>query len=438
MSTFKTAKIASDFKLAPYWWDDAAPESAMRDIPATADVVVVGSGYCGLHAAIELARNNLNVVLVDRDELGAGGSTRSGGMVSSGQKLVMTGATEGLSAKELSILLAESLASFNFLKDFILQNKLDADLQLNGRFFGAYAPSHFDRLLRQGKLLAEKTGVSVHNISRAQQRTVVGTDFYYGGILVDDYGGLHVGKYHKSLRDLAKHVGVTLCSHAGVEKLEPASGGMQRVTTTRGTVMAKQVIVATNGYSIAPLPFLPTRVIPVASYIIATETLPSELLQKLIPGRRMITDSQNNLCYMRPSPDNKRIIFGSRPVIFDSTIEHAAEKLYAQLTEVFPELKDYGISHAWKGFVGMTFDKRSHIETHDGVIYVAGCNGNGVALMSYLGNRVARDLMGLEATRSGFALSPFPTAWYYSGTPWFVPPATAFYEIGDVYTGLKN
>lgn len=438
MSSFRIAKTSADFKLSPYWWEEGAPEVSRLPLPSQSDVVIVGSGYCGLHAAIEFARHGRSVVVVDKDEIGAGGSTRSGGMVSSGQKLVLTGAIKGLSSQQLSTLLAESLQSFNFLKAFIGEHQLDADLQLFGRFFGAYAPSHYERLVLQGRLLHDKTGVNVHNIDKANLCSVLGSDFYHGGILVDDYGGLHVGKYHRALREMAKSVGVVLCSHAGMKRVVAGTNGLKRVQTDRGDIQARDVIVATNGYTGSDAPFLNRRIVPVASYIVTTEPLPADIMARLIPKRRMITDSQNNLYYLRPTPDNTRLLLGARPVVFDTTVEHAADKLYQALVRIFPELQGIALSHAWKGFVGMTLDKRAHIETHDGVMYVSGCNGNGVALMSYLGNRVARDVLGLESNRSAFGATPYPTAWYYGGKPWFVPPATAMYEVADAYAALTR
>jgi glycine/D-amino acid oxidase-like deaminating enzyme len=425
------ARFASDFKSDPYWWEAARPESDLSPLPEAVDVLIVGSGYCGLTAAIELARNGRRVAVVDRDELGAGGSTRSGGMVSSGQKMVVTGAVKGLSQERVSRLLAESLQSFDYLKKLINDDALDADLHINGRFFGAYTPAHFERLKAQGQLLREKTGVTVHLIARSEQRQVLGSDYYHGGILVDNYGGLHVSKYHKALRGLARSVGVSLHSHAGVQRVEN-QGQERQVTTTRGMIRARHVIIATNGYTDAGVgSFIHRRVVPVNAYQIATAPLPRDLMEKLIPQQRMISDSQRNLYFFRPSPDGTRILFGSRVVIFDTTEERAAHKLYQGLVGIFPELNGVEISHSWKGLVGMTFDKRAHIGEQDGIHHAVGCNGNGVALMTYLGYRVARDLLNAGAERSAFDGGDFPSAAYYQGTPWFVPPATAMYEIGD-------
>src|ERR1700687_3190166 len=152
-----TLLFHDDFRLAPYWWDAAPPETSRVALPPSLDLVIVGSGYCGLSAAAEAARQGASVAVLDAAEIGAGGSTRSGGMVSSGQKLALTDAIRGVSAERLGRLMAESTASFDYLKCLIADEALDADLQITGRFFGGFSPSHFERLRRQGDLLREKT-----------------------------------------------------------------------------------------------------------------------------------------------------------------------------------------------------------------------------------------------------------------------------------------
>ncbi|WLE63386.1 NAD(P)/FAD-dependent oxidoreductase [Burkholderia plantarii] len=428
------------FRLAPYWWDAAPPETDRAPLPAAADVVIVGSGYCGLSAAAEAARLGLATAVIDAAELGAGGSTRSGGMVSSGQKLALTNAIRGVSAERLHRLMRESIASFDFLKQLVADERLDADLHISGRFFGAYTPRHFDTLRAQGELLREKTGVTVHLIPREAQRALIGTDYYYGGILIDDYGGLHTAKYHRALRALARRRGATLHSHAGARRIErlgaTAAGGARfRVHTARGTIAAAHVLVATNGYTGDLLPFLARRVLPVASYQIATEPLPPGLMDALNPGRRMVSDSRRNLFYTRPSPDGTRILFGSRPAIRDLDERDAARRLYAKLVSLWPALRDVRLTHAWKGFVAMTNDRLAHLGEADGIHYALGCNGNGVALMTWLGQRIARRIAGAAAEAGPFGEGAFPLGAASLARALAVPVGAALYQLDDYWSG---
>lgn len=435
-----TKQIFKDnFTTNPYWWDAAPPETAMNDVPAKVDIVIVGSGYCGMNAAAELARLGEEVVVIDEREIGGGGSTRSGGMVSSGQKLVVTNTIQGVSAERRQRLLNESMASYDYLKHMIESEHLDADLKITGRFFGAYTPSHFDRLIKQGQMLRDITGVTVHDITREAQSSVVGTSrYYYGGILVDDYGGVHTAKYHRSLRQLASQRGAKFCSHAGVKSVEKMANGHFKVITVRGTVEAKRVIMATNGYTHETVPFLQRRVIPVASYQVATEELPEGLMEKVNPGRRMISDSKHNLYYIRPSPDGKRMLLGNRPGIFEMSEQEAAKIMHDRLVEVWPEMADIKLTHSWKGYVCMTWDKLTHIGQHDGLYYAVGCNGNGVALMSYLGYRMARMVAGQNDPACAFAEGEFPSGWLPGDQTWVVPFGAALYTGYDKLASLSR
>ena len=423
------------FRCTPYWWDAAPPEAAPEPLPANVDLAIVGSGYCGLSAAAEAAKHGARVAVLDAAEIGAGGSTRSGGMVSSGQKLALTNAIRGASAERLTRLMQESMASFDYLKGIIADESLDADLSITGRFFGAYTPAHFHVLRRQLQLLRDKTRVTVHVIERDAQRGVIGSDYYYGGILVDEYGGLHTAKYHRALRGLARRRGATLHSHAAVQRIERTGNARFRVHTARGAFDARQVLVATNGYTGPLLPFFSRRVLPVASYQIATEPLPEGLMNVLNPGRRMISDSKRNLFYTRPSPDGTRMIFGSRPAIREIDEREAARRLYAKLVQLWPALRDVRVTHAWKGFVAMTGDRLAHIGQHDGVHYALGCNGNGVALMSYLGHRIGKHMVGVEQDVGAFGEGGFPLAGAGMASTFAVPVGSALYRIGDMWHG---
>ncbi|WP_414439644.1 NAD(P)/FAD-dependent oxidoreductase [Burkholderia sp. 22PA0106] len=429
------------FRVAPYWWDAAPPETDHSPLPASVDLLIVGSGYCGLSAAAEAAGHGLSTAVIDAEELGAGGSTRSGGMVSSGQKLALTNAIRGVSAERLQRLMRESIASFDFLKHLVASERLDADLHISGRFFGAYTTQHFDTLRAQGELLREKTGVTVHVISRDEQRALVGTDYYYGGILIDEYGGLHTAKYHRALRELARRRGATLHSHAAAQKIERignTGAARFRVHTARGTILAGRVLVATNGYTGDLLPFLARRVLPVASYQIATEPLPPGLMDALNPGRRMVSDSKRNLFYTRPSSDGTRILFGSRPAIRELDERDAARRLHAKLVTLWPALRDVRLTHAWKGFVAMTNDRLAHLGEADGIHYAVGCNGNGVALMTWLGQRIARRIVGAAAEAGPFAEGGFPLDPASLARPLAVPVGAALYEFNDYWSGRQR
>lgn len=426
-----TEVFADDFEIKPYWWDAAPPErSDDVELPKEVDVAVVGAGYCGLCAAIELAENGRSVAVLEAAELGAGASTRNGGMVTGGQKLVVSGALSRREAELAGRMLEDARESLAMLEARVSRYKLDADYRRCGRVILAYTRRHYRRLELWAQLLREHTAATVSLIARDTLQEEIGGNYYHGGLLIEDYGGLHPAKYHRSLRQLAKQVGASLHSHAPVRSVSGGRGAFL-VRTDKGSLRARDVFVATNGYTDSLLPFLQRRVVPVRSYVIATEPLPPELMDKLAPQRRMFSDTRLDLYYFRPSPDGTRIVFGTRPGIHEVGEEAAARRLHAFLTEIWPDLSDYRVSRAWTGFVGMSFDKLPHMGEQEGIHYAVGCNGSGVAMMSYLGYSSARKLLAKQNRPNAFESISFPSSPLYQGEPWFLPWISGYYRLRD-------
>jgi glycine/D-amino acid oxidase-like deaminating enzyme len=196
------------------------------------------------------------------------------------------------------------------------------------------------------------------------------------------------------------------------------------------------VLIATNGYTDRLVPWLQRRVIPIGSYIIATEPLPAELAARLSPKQRMMFDTKHFLYYFRLSADN-RLIFGGRASFTPDTpytVRESAAILRRGMLKVYPQLGGVRITHAWGGTLGFTFDLLPHAgQTPEGLHYALGCGGHGVAMLSYLGACVARQMSGEVVDNPLFKL-PFPTApaGLYRGKPWFLPLAGLYYRVLDL------
>ena len=420
-----------EFRAEPYWWDAAPPEDdRAAPLPERADLVIIGSGFAGLSAALEAARAGADAVVLDGGPLGGGASSRSGGMVSSGQKLVLKEALKGLPVAKQIAALEDSKATFEFLKDLVTREKLDADLQLCGRFFGAFTPAHLATLQRNAQTLHDRTGVTIRILSREEQHEEVGSNYFHGGFVVEEYGGLHPAKLNLALRRAARGAGARLFSHARVLGTSRDGTG-HLVTTERGVIRAAHVLFATNGYTDGADPWLRKRLVPVRSYQIATEPLPPGMMDRLIPRRRMVTDSRRELTYARPSPDGTRILLGCRPRAMPGEPQDMALALRARMLRIWPELAPMRLTHAWGGFVAMTADQIPHVAEHEGVMHAVGCNGNGVAMMTFLGWHAAQLILGRTNRRAFFADIPFPAVPEPVGRSWFVPLASAAYHLGD-------
>jgi glycine/D-amino acid oxidase-like deaminating enzyme len=224
--------------------------------------------------------------------------------------------------------------------------------------------------------------------------------------------------------------GANVVPHCMVTRIHRESDGLL-VTTARGRVRARNVIVATNGYTRNLVPWLQHRVIPIGSYIIATEPLPKETMARLMPRGRIVSDTRRVVYYYRPSPDGTRILFGGRVSADETNPMVSGPRLHSALTRIFPELSRTRISHSWFGFVAYTFDELMHAGEHGGIHYATGYCGSGVGMAGYLGMRIGQQVLGLPEGRTGFNGIPFPARPYYQGTPWFVGPAVTYYRLHD-------
>lgn len=424
---------AEGFKTDPYWWE-AAPPDTIGDTPPPdkVDIAIVGSGYTGLSAALELARAGVNVLVLEAHRFGEGASTRSGGMVSSGVNVGKGGDVEKLYGKErIDHMLEEASSAYEHLEQVIEKESIDCFYRRVGRFVGAHCSSALRSQASKIDQLNAQTGCGAALVQKDGVRDHVATDFYYGGMTIELSGGLHPSLYHKGLREACRAAGVKMSANTMVEKVEPMSEGGVRLTTSRGIVEAREAVLGTNGYTGGATPWHQRRVVPVASYIIATEPLGKERVKELFPTDRMISDTKRVLYYYRPSPDGTRVIFGGRASFRSLSAAETAPILYQHMLGVFPQLEGVKITHGWTGNVAFTFDRVPHIGEENGVHYALGCNGSGVVMMSHLGHQIGLKILGKTNRASAYDNLPLETRPLYFGTPWFLPAIGTYYKMRD-------
>lgn len=427
-----------DYKPEPYWWEAARPGTEhASDLPQRTEVLIVGSGYAGLSAALELARNGRTVTVVEKDNFGQGASTRNGGGLSAGVNLGKgISGTPGQKAagadhaKLIEQLMAESAASLDLVEELVTREKIDCYFERSGRFLGAYTAEHFKSFEEKAALINRLTDAQAVVLSREAQRAEIASDFYHGGMVIPKSAKLHPALFHKGLLEAGHRAGATLCANTEVTGIEGGQGNFT-VQTIRGTCIAEQVVIATNGYTTALTPGLRKRLIPVASHIIATEELPEDLAQSLIPKGRTISETPRVLCYYRMAPDGKRMIYGGRARFTEVGPDTSGPLLHKMMTDRFPQLRGTRITHSWSGLVAFTNDFLPHMGREAGKHYCLGCNGSGVGMLTYLGTQVARRILG--ASDSAYAELDMPDVPvpFYSGTPWFLPVVGGYYRWLD-------
>jgi glycine/D-amino acid oxidase-like deaminating enzyme len=423
-----------DFKLMPWWWEWWHPNKDLsQDPPARTDVLVVGAGYGGLSAALEIARAGGDVTVLERGDFGAGASTLSGGAVSGGTSLGkgFTGKS-AVAIDQMAAMLRDAAQSLAQVETVIEREGIECHWRVLGRFVGAYTPRHYAEQAAKVATYNEAGGAGTRMVPRERQREEIATDYYHGGMVVERSGQLHPALYYGGLLKATSRAGARLCAGVEATRIERRSAGGFTVHTSKGAIDAREVVIATNGYTGGLTPNLRRRLVPVASHIIATEELPEDLAKSLIPTGRTISDTKRVLCYYRLSPDGKRVIFGGRARFTQVPPEVSAPVLHRYMIERWPQLAGYKVTHAWTGNVAFAFDYLPHMGTDNGMHYLLACNGSGVAMMTYLGHQTGRKIVeGSDKPANAFDGRPFPTVPFYDGNPWFLPMVGTWYRSRD-------
>ncbi len=383
------APLSTRYRDSVLWHDAVAPDDHGDDgrPPAEVDVGVVGAGYCGLAAAAELARRGRSVAVLDRGPLGIGASTRNGGMVLPELKAGPAGLQRayGDLGRRMFTFVDEA---FSFVEGLTTgPDGIACDYERTGRLelaSGATSAAH----LKAAAAELEEVGHRARYVTGDALTEEIGSTAYPAGLVVERSGGLHPARFHAGLVARARAAGATLHPHQRVTAVT-AHG----VETATGSVRAGDVLLAVNGHPDGAAPNLRRRILPMGSFIVATEPLPPDLQDAVLPTRRMAYDTRNLLSYWRLDSDG-RMVFGGRRSLNPTTVAQAREVLHERMVHVHPQLAGVPIERAWGGDVAITRDRLPHCGRIDGAWYAAGCNGSGVALNTFLGHRMAAAIEG--------------------------------------------
>jgi len=332
---------------------------------------------------------------------------------------------------------AASLETIDCVERIVRQEAIDCDFSRCGHLEVACKQKHFDDYARQAEVIAREFNHQLRVVQRQELSTEIGSTIYYGGMVDEVSAGVNPARYVAGCARAALKAGAAIFERARVaalqrESRQGASGW--KITTSRGALWAREVFVATSGYTGKATPALQKRIIPIGSFIITTEVLPQALAHELSPRKRMIYDSKNYLYYYRLSPDS-RMLFGGRAAFFpenDQTVRRSAEILRRGMIDVYPQLGEIKVEYVWGGTLDFAFDIMPHAGQIDGMYYAVGYAGHGVAMATYQGQKMAELIAG-DKPENPFVGIPFPGAplGLYNGKPWFLPFAGVWYKFLD-------
>ncbi len=415
--------LAPDFKSTPYWWEAMAPPPAPEEEPAlpqAADVAIIGAGFTGVSAALTLARAGRSVVALDDLPPGRGASSRNAGLVTRFLHTGLERYARKLGSERLTRYLRETGDAFEYLAGLIEGEQIECHFVRCGRFVAAPTQARLESLIAELDILKTLAGTEGELLRGEAQRREVGTGYFSGGIVLEGTGALHPGLCIEGLAERARNVGAHIAGNAAVTALGRNREGFE-VETARGRVQARDVILATNGYTGPLTPHFRRRIVPVQANMMATERVDPALLARLMPSGRTYVDNARVWHYWRAAPDDSRFMFGALPGYEISDPRRLAAAQHREMTAIFPELADVRISHCWNGRVALSFDRMPHLGVHRGVHYALAMNGTGVPLGTWLGHKIALRLLGDKDAATAYDDLPFETRPTYTGKPWFLP-----------------
>lgn len=418
-----------------YWLASAPPflGGAEGGVDGSADVAIIGGGFTGLSAALALAKRGASVVLLEAGLVVGEASGRNGGQCNNGTAHDYGALSAKFGKPVAKAWYRAHCDAVDTVERLARDEGIDCNFTRCGRVKLAAKPQHYDKFVRAHDLLAAEVDENVRLVPPERIREEVGSDAFHGALIQTTSAQIHPARFGVGLAEAAARAGAKIYEGAEVIGLDRLPTGW-RVTSSRGAVSAKQVLVATGGApAAAPFGFFRRRIVSVGSFVIATEPLDDALIDRLLPGRRNYVTSKNIGNYFRLAPDN-RLIFGGRArfAISDPRSDMKSGRILEDtLGEIFPALKGVGVDHVWGGMVDLTADRLPRAGETDGLYYSMGYSGHGVQMATHMGQQMARVMSG-EPDANPWADLDWPSVPGHFGKPWFLPLVGLWYKWQDV------
>ena len=408
--------VGAEAPVRSLWTATAVPARAFAPLAGEvqADVAIVGGGYTGLSAALHLAESGLAPVILEANSFGWGASGRNGGVVSAKFRLSFAEAASRHGMDVARRMYAIAHESVDLLEALVDRHAIAAaDYRRVGQVKGAHTAASLAAAVADMAWMRSAMGdAGVEELSRGEVAAETGSDGFVGGIRTPHAGVIHPLNYLRGLVAAADAANIRMHEATAAQRVRRDGSGVV-VEVPGGVVRARQVILATNGYSDRTPASAPLRrkIIPFRSAMIATAPLSGNLAGAVMPTRRAYVETRRMMRWFRMV--DGRVVFGGRGAFGKAESDAAFRALRTAMVRTFPALADVPVEHRWSGLVAMTLDGLPHIgRVDDRTSFAAGYNGAGVAMSTLLGKYLAdlvrgdtRDVALLDA--SCFRTVPF-------------------------------
>ncbi len=395
MSTQTPSPMSDANRLPPSLWAASAiagPVCPPLDGDARCDVAVVGAGFTGLTTALAAVEAGASVIVLEASEPGWGASGRNGGQVNAGMKISPSEVVSKFGKEAGDKLNTFVGGSADVVFSLVEKHKIDCEARRGGLLFC---------VAQKGKLESQRSicidwaarGAAVRWTDEEETSDLTGAHGYLGAMADMRCGRVQPLSYARGLAHAALKAGARICGNTAATGLS-SENGRWKVSTPHGAVFARKVILATNGYSgfhaSGLSPKLDRSIIPIASFIIATEPLSDNLRHSILPHGHCTADTRRFLYYTSVDAAG-RLVFGGRGLLRDPRDAQDFAHLQAGIAAVFPQAKDVQIAFRWSGRIALTLDKIPHLhEPEPGLLMALGYNGRGVAAGSALGTAIGQ------------------------------------------------
>lgn len=421
------------------FWSVTAPRPKSYlniPLPQKTDVVVIGGGYTGASAALQLAKGGARAALLEAQTIGWGASSRNGGQALSCLHHTLAASIKSHGRERAREMFLAAVQAADTVEQIIEEEKIECDYVRCGSIEAASQPAHFEVLKKEQEILRQIAGYEVQVLSKNEMSSELGTKAYHGLMVNPRGASLQPASFVHGMALAAERAGADI--HEGTQVLEierlgniPAHDGSRYlVRTERGDIAAREILLAANAWIGKIAPQFRQRVFPAESFIIATEPLPKDLAERLIPKNRVAYDTRNVLAYYRLSPDG-RMLWGGEATFSGVSPRTNINTLRRGMIKIFPELAGYKIDYFWSGTLGLTLDENAHAGQADGMWYSMCYVGHGVTLATYLGRQMANGILG-KAVDNPFADLRIPRAPLYQDKAWFVNAGKVWYRFLDM------